>query len=785
MIMAGCANDFDVQQKSMPIRMTTSVARTRAIANPTQESQLVSGEKVYVWANQEAVSGTPDWTTGAYLKAWTLTADGSGALNGSSQYYSEGTLSMVAIHGNFTFTEGTEAYPGTVEHSVAADQNTAGGYEQSDLMWWSQTGVASSASAIPITFARNLSKIEITLVTGDYTADELDKATVKLQNVLPTVSMDMADGSISDAYGSPITITPRKTGKINYEAILPPQQKPLDFIRVELGGTVIKVDAKVEEFDANTRYPYDLNIAHKDVRKNPLWYVAEYNVNYDGSSTYSWATTPDEGYYFNWTDAYTAALQFDGWHLPTEHEWNSIVPGRDDTHNGVDLWTIAASGNGTNYSKTTYLSFGYNDETYGTNGYMKEKSYWYHHSSTVVYAIRYCDTEYCSAWKYEIVLNGQDAANPSMLVISSTLLGESLSTSEAATLFGTDVTKWESVYYGNDDVRGAVQRFFCNRGAASGSGTTPSDRPGIVGFFWSSTTNPSNSSFKFHLGSSSTACAIAGSGEGTGASVRLFHTNRDPYWGIKVGDIILSDGSWATSSNIDAKLAADNTLRPVAIVFATTTGANAISMPEYDIYKHKNGKGNFFHGYAMALRKCNGALTSWCNNVGSLRTQLITRSTPATLTTLADVKSDYKGYEYCNYAKNYCTTNGIAVSNLLTIMEADNYKNVVAAPVNTSGWYLPSIGQMYLELRAFYSSVVTGSESWSKDAEYPTYSITGTNVAVTAINNYIRGKLGTNVYNTYYQPYNATSGNDNKIKLSAAYTKEGSFTGVVRSVFAF
>ena len=88
-----------------------------------------------------------------------------------------------------------------------------------------------------------LSKIEITLVpSGEYTADDLDRATVTVCNVVPTVSMNLADGSISSAYGTPINITPRKTGKVDFEAIVPPQSKPLNMIQVNLGGNIIKVD---------------------------------------------------------------------------------------------------------------------------------------------------------------------------------------------------------------------------------------------------------------------------------------------------------------------------------------------------------------------------------------------------------------------------------------------------------------------------------------------------------------------------------------------------------------
>jgi hypothetical protein len=317
---------------------------------------------------------------------------------------------------------------------------------------------------------------------------------------------------------------------------------------------VVNVDAQVSEFDANTRYPYNLDITYRDVRKNPLWYVAEYNVNYDGSSTYSWATTPDEGYYFSWSDAMKAfttatnasaasptsisnyylgtGCKFAGWHLPTLYEYNSIVPGRNSAGGAVDLFSVATN-SGATYSETTYLSFGYNQETMGASGtYMTENSYWYKKSTNVIYAIRYCGSaDYCSAWKYELVTNSGNAANPGMLIISATLLGRSLSTSDAATQFGTDNDKWESIYWGNNDSYGAVQRTFSGRGNRStGSGTAGNDRVGFTGFYWLTSLYSTNVPYHGAFNTSDKSTAAGGSSSNLGTPIRLFKNNQKRYF---------------------------------------------------------------------------------------------------------------------------------------------------------------------------------------------------------------------------------------------------------------
>ena len=510
-LLVACVEDDNRQQEKVPIRLTSDIVATRAIASPTQDTQLESGEKVYVWANTEATSGTADWTQNAYIQAWELTTDGSGNLSSSNAYYYPPTsLSMVAVHGNFStsFVEGLTPLPDVVTHTVKTDQSSVANYAVSDLLYWGQNGVTGNNNPITIAFNHKLSKIEIHLVAGDYTEDELDKMTVTLRNVLPIVSMDATDGTVGQAYGTAVSITPLKKGKVDYEAIIPPQQKPLDFIEVRYNGTVVKVDAQVNGFDSDQRYMYDFGLSNKDIRKNPLWYVAEYNVNYDGG-TYSWATTTDEGYWFSWSDAWTAASKFDGWHLPTTLEYNSIVPAKNTSSATTDYTTSAnlqvnifldiakSDGAGAVYDKTSHLSFGYNESTLGQGDYMKEKSYWYRVNEQLVYAIRYCDSEFCSAWKYELNEHDKTEAYPTTITITSVLLGRRLTTSEAQSQYGTTLSNWTPLFAnlqfvnGNDEAHGAARRVFTSKAYTSTSSgvAVAANLPGNNGQYWTATSH--------------------------------------------------------------------------------------------------------------------------------------------------------------------------------------------------------------------------------------------------------------------------------------------------------
>jgi len=526
-----CTENDSQQQQMMPITLTSQIATTRSFT-PTQENHLVSGQKLYVWANREATEGTANWTQNAYLKAWTLTADGSGALTGSTKYYPPQTLSMVALHGNFSFTEDTDVFPGTVQHSVLTDQSTEENYAKSDLLYWKALGQSAEASKA-VTLGHKLSKIEIHLSGNGYTEDDIDQMELTLNNVLPTASLDLTDGTLSQAYGTAVSIKPYKTNKVDYEAIIPPQQKPLDFITVTLNGTVVKIDAQVTGFDENTRYPYNLDMTYRDVRKNPLWYVAEYNVNYDGSSTYSWATTPDEGYFFSWADAFTAASKFDGWHLPVLAEWWSIVPGNSENIFGFD------TGSGTYKASNVTVKFGYSDETQSG---IADVSYWKKISDAELHALRYLGTEYCSAWKYVWTNN--------MLMISATLIDNVTASSDAASAWYT--ANWNKVYFGNDEARGAVHRCWYARGEyTGGSGSTSNFNTGIAGYYWLATaasTNGTNADFR------NGQAKYASNTTGNGFPIRLFRGIADI---VDVVDMGTGDGLLWAVSNVGASLPAD------------------------------------------------------------------------------------------------------------------------------------------------------------------------------------------------------------------------------------
>ncbi len=490
--LVSCTSTENRENMSVPkpIRMTDGIAMTRS---GIQETRLVEREKVYVWANQRqtsdnGVTWTTDWTKDAYLKAWTLEADGTTSdanayniLTGSTKYYPSKPLAMVAIHGNFTtFTEDETTYPTTVTHTIETDQNTTGNYEKSDLLWWKSDNVTMSDDPVHVNFAHKLSKVEITLSVGDYTEDELDKATVTLNNVLPTVTLNMTNGTLGTASGTPVFITPRKVGKLRYEAVIPPQSKPNNFISVKMNGATVVVDAQTT-FSTNERYVYGVTVKKTtDYKRNPLWWMAKWNIKTDG--TFDKTTSTSQGGHFTWATALSAGLglsnptsSHDGWytagktiegekyHLPTKKEFISIVPfiSTNSTTNGIAVFYSVPAGN-TVVTEEACV-FGYDDATKYTNGNSSTnngnsyKSYWSTYSTAGIrYAIRFLGTPYCSVWRYKYYNLGTTSSH---LQISSKLIDQ-VGVGETAKLSAimTEISSTSDAYWVEDESRGIMQR---------------------------------------------------------------------------------------------------------------------------------------------------------------------------------------------------------------------------------------------------------------------------------------------------------------------------------------
>lgn len=315
-------------------------------------------------------------------------------------------------------------------------------------------------------------------------------------------------------------------------------------------GTIRVTCAATENYtEAYADFDLTINSAI-EIKMNPLWYVAEYNMtNSHTSSTLTMGSTVTQGYFYKWADAMarfsnnstskigyywgnkTISGQTGTWHLPSAYEWNSVFPTCINPTGSSDIFIQLETLNG-NFSKTLNLCFGYNDTTKGTSGtYMKESSYWYKKDASEIYAIRYCGTIYCSVWKYKIT--GTASSNNLIFTITSKLLGTALTTDSASTYYGTNASRWEAEFenleftsanHGIDLTNGAVQRQLYGAGDNNGgSGPTANCDLGR-GWYWTATDYDGTRTNHLYLYDTGEYTAH-GSGNTWGFSVRLFRDN--------------------------------------------------------------------------------------------------------------------------------------------------------------------------------------------------------------------------------------------------------------------
>lgn len=578
-LLAGCSDIAEEQETRTPIRLITSIAPTRATT--TQDVQIADGQNLYVWA-----------TAGAspYLTAWRLTADGAGGFSSQSStpYYPNSPLAMTYIHGNIQpaiVDEKTEL-AATMSHTVKIDQRQAADYAISDLLYLNEASV-SAQNTHAITLQHKLSKIAIVLTSSEYSNDLLAKADVRICGIKPQIAITTADGTLADATQGtqPATIRPYQSSASTpeFEAIIPCKQvKPDKLITISLNGQTAQLNptapADAAQFESGKKYTYTITISQTaitfanstinnwtdysgstpisnvdshntiDIRRNPLWYVSKSNLNQDGTS-FSTVASTSQGYLFTWASAmalgYTASTSsYDGyampttpksvtndldrgtWHMPTRMECKSIIPSDGNT-DYIYTYIPAAT-----VFTEPVCTFGYNDDTKFGEGNTSNpatpvgtafKSYWstYVADSYVRYAIRFLGTPYCSVWKYQ----GLDMASNSSTgrnIISSRLIDQ-INPDETARLEAMMTTITAADYdWTENENEGAVQRVFYNCGWNTAAQAAPGQSNGQWAFNWSTTEKSDKTTHSYCMRFSESLVYTPADYKTHGFSVRLF-----------------------------------------------------------------------------------------------------------------------------------------------------------------------------------------------------------------------------------------------------------------------
>ena len=289
-------------------------------------------------------------------------------------------------------------------------------------------------------------------------------------------------------------------------------------------ATITAIAAPTDKFMGGNA-SYKVIVSKIDARLNPLYYMAEYNVqsySVDGSDV---TVTFDEGNptsatgktLYLWSDAMSKFAKqddvyneyWDGhsdgktitdgstqfyYHLPCVNEWSAIIPSDfGDANPNIFKATEFVSGGGllttTDYPK---CFFGYNDETKTTG--ILECSYWNNISddSDVRYAIRFLGTQHCSVWKYQIKENGtfEGSTDTQYALIITAKLIDQLEKDDATLgdILEEYMAKDDEWWDYNNENAGALQRKIYSLGSV-GTHTSGDPDPSnfSLGCYWSTT----------------------------------------------------------------------------------------------------------------------------------------------------------------------------------------------------------------------------------------------------------------------------------------------------------
>jgi len=143
--------------------------------------------------------------------------------------------------------------------SVKASQAALSDYKASDFLWGKTAGVIPTPNSVQINVSHVMSNIIVVLVPGDgYTANDLKSATVTIQNLKTSSTINLATG-VATATGSAQDITPRAETEYFRALVVPQSVSNVDLIKVQIGDYTYILKQTIT-FEANKQHTCTLKV---------------------------------------------------------------------------------------------------------------------------------------------------------------------------------------------------------------------------------------------------------------------------------------------------------------------------------------------------------------------------------------------------------------------------------------------------------------------------------------------------------------------------------------------
>ena len=234
--MNSCTQDEEISnmggEKGTPVQFTMGVnALTRTVTDETSNvTTFENGDEVGIFAyNNE----TPIYLNTPY--AYDEDAQSWGASAEDIEIPEDQTYVYYAY---YPYQESVS----TVSFDFTVESDQSAGYNKSDFLYAQNTTVGQGATTVNLAYDHAFSMVQVTLQSQDI---DLTNASVTLENVLPTATINLNDHSVNGATGeaTSIKMCPLTTTNV-FRAIIPAQT-----INAGTKLLSISVDGKNYQFD--------------------------------------------------------------------------------------------------------------------------------------------------------------------------------------------------------------------------------------------------------------------------------------------------------------------------------------------------------------------------------------------------------------------------------------------------------------------------------------------------------------------------------------------------------
>lgn len=207
-------------QEGMEIRLEPLYPATTRVTDTNFEAQDQIG--IYMVAE-----GTDLQIGGNELNNELFRFDGSAWTSERKVYWNEGTHDIYAYYPFARSVNDTKNYAFTICPDQSANTGEGmSGYEASDFLWASATGVTATAEPVKLQFSHCMSKVKVVLQKGeDYTGEIPSDCEVYIHNMVPTALVDLQTGSVeASPYAAVQSVKCRKISNTEHIACIVPQR---------------------------------------------------------------------------------------------------------------------------------------------------------------------------------------------------------------------------------------------------------------------------------------------------------------------------------------------------------------------------------------------------------------------------------------------------------------------------------------------------------------------------------------------------------------------------------